>query len=444
MDKKENGSLLTKQMAIPQKVVDIIALILMCVVSTQPLVGICIKIEDPWALINMFFLKSNIVRTTGILALLLGITFYILKRELTLGKMLQESLLKRIWNLFLLLSLVGILISYLYSFNPYLSLYGDSVRFEGVLGFLGYAGLFGIASLVESEKIKKVWIYFTIGISTVLGIVTLISYFGKIPYLIAHMNNENVLMEGELCSTFIQYNHYGYYLTVIIMLIAGLFLCTQERKLKIMYGLLLGFHEYVLALNTTRGCYVAVIVGLTVLCILLLKQKRITFKNVLILLAIGIVAIVCTGRVFLEEFISIFYDGYRITNEQNADSAGSGRWRLWKLSLQLIKEKPIVGYGPNMSYYFLGRAGVYDMPHNEYLQYAVDFGLPTVLLYLVGLCSIFVDRIKKIKGLPAISIILGCAAVGYGVSAFFGVSVPIATSFFFILLGLQKDSVITE
>lgn len=87
-------------------------------------------------------------------------------------------------------------------------------------------------------------------------------------------------------------------------------------------------------------------------------------------------------------------------------SLGSGRLHIWKETLQLIKSRPLTGYGPDtLAYYFphdaieeITEGGAYnlytDKPHSAYLGWAYGFGVP-FLLILLGLFAVHFYRTLK-------------------------------------------------
>lgn len=52
----------------------------------------------------------------------------------------------------------------------------------------------------------------------------------------------------------------------------------------------------------------------------------------------------------------------------------SGRWQMWELGMQLVRENPLLGAGP-MHYADYANAFRYAAPHNIYLQIASEWGL---------------------------------------------------------------------
>ena len=99
------------------------------------------------------------------------------------------------------------------------------------------------------------------------------------------------------------------------------------------------------------------------------------------------------------------------------DSTGSMSYRMlgWRLSLRMIADRPLLGSGPGtfrilflptladslagrdpLSHYFLTEK--MNEAHNEFLQAAVDTGLPGLALLLLTLACIFRGLLRRLRG----------------------------------------------
>ena len=130
------------------------------------------------------------------------------------------------------------------------------------------------------------------------------------------------------------------------------------------------------------------------------------------------------------------------------DSFGSGRIYIWRNTLPLLRDRLLTGGGPDtfshrMTAVFT-RAGengktirrTIDCAHNEYLNILVNQGLPALLFYLAALiCSL--ARWFRRRG-NAAAAIAGAALLSYALQAFFGISTPTCTGFFWVFWGLLE------
>lgn len=427
-----------------------ILLVLLCLMSLQPLVGVFAKLydaNDMWgtltALQNFYLQKAQYIRIIGYLCLVVGVINIVMNKQNTIAASIRRCFSHKPWNVFFLL-LFGWIVVNAFTVAPDLTiaLAGDSSRYEGVFSIVAYVGFFAVASQLTNEKYKTIWINFTIGVACVLAVMAIYAFKAENPIVLSYMTH---FLDGygsvTIQATFPHYNHFGYYLCMMIVLTSGMALRANDKIKRVCYLPALALLEYVLATNGTRGAMIGVIFGVGFLSAFCWMRKETSAKMILLIWGVIILAsLPATG--FLSRFSSIFLSaGGAVGVESFAENVdmGNGRLTLWKDSILLIKQKPITGFGINMSYYYLQLVyDIADMPHNEYLQYAVDLGIPGLLLYIGALVSLFVHSIKKIKQLPVSCILAGCAAIAYGVSAFFGVSLVQVIPFYFILLGFVK------
>ena len=133
---------------------------------------------------------------------------------------------------------------------------------------------------------------------------------------------------------------------------------------------------------------------------------------------------------------------------------GSARGYIWSRTLPLIKERPLLGYGPDAFAFafpqndLLGKWYAYetpnitvDKPHNLYLQIAVNQGLIALVAFLILVGTYIVNTIKTYafrkdygtKEIVGIAFFL--AVIGYLGAGIFNDSVVSVAPIFWILLG---------
>ena len=126
------------------------------------------------------------------------------------------------------------------------------------------------------------------------------------------------------------------------------------------------------------------------------------------------------------------------------DSFGSGRIYIWRSAIRLMRERPLLGGGPdtmgNRGLYFekIGADGLplrrgIDCAHNEYLNVLVNQGVPA-LIFLLAALGITLFRAFRSTGTAAV--ILRACLVSYMLDAFFGISMPANAAFFWLIFGL--------
>lgn len=125
------------------------------------------------------------------------------------------------------------------------------------------------------------------------------------------------------------------------------------------------------------------------------------------------------------------------------DWYGSDRIGIWRVTLTNVPEAPLLGGGPGTLYLrtvkTLRDGSVARLAHNVYLQYLVDTGILGLMSYLaVIVTSVFVRRRDQWK---PVHFALILAALSYAAQDFFNLGVPVASTFFWIVLGLlQTDT----
>lgn len=110
--------------------------------------------------------------------------------------------------------------------------------------------------------------------------------------------------------------------------------------------------------------------------------------------------------------------------------------KLWRLTIDRIREKPIFGHGVEGIADYLSENFGNNRTHNEYLQYTAFFGIPAAISYVVGVFCVFLAGLKQKTKLDPEMLIALSADFGYCVSAFFGNTMFYTAPYFFMFLGL--------
>ncbi len=273
----------------------------------------------------------------------------------------------------------------------------------------------------------------------------------------------------DISAIFFNGNHYGYFLVMAILLSAGLFLYSRGLKTRIFSACSMALNGFILALNGSTGCILAVSAALILTLAVTCTMRRDALKANLILLALLTAALaVVTLRTNMLQTLSSDVANI-LTESSDADSAGHNRWLLWTTTCGYITSKPILGYGcEGLSDILMETTGRAD-PHNEILSYAAQFGIPAAVFYTAGVIfsfiSFFTNRqycisdngsdqhignLSSSKTCGSFSDGTGSsdetraacflASFGYFISSLFGVTMFYTLPFFFIFLGMSQDS----
>ena len=250
-------------------------------------------------------------------------------------------------------------------------------------------------------------------------------------------------------------NHIGYVISIIEVLIVGLFVNTQNLKLKIYYlinFLIIGLYIF---LNSSFAPILAIFLGLIIYLIYYwVKNKKFPlqiFASIIILLFLSAmvdsIVYLRTYRFasygFMEECLTRF-DAIFGTNIlgamggiPNANLSNFDRLELWSQSLVYIGESFLFGKGAGFSEKF--------RPHNEFFYLAVDFGLIAGLIYIAVFVLLIIYTCKnKQKSFIAIPLLI--SIISYYFSGIFGNITSHSFIYLMVVVGLlvsenKKDNV---
>ena len=147
------------------------------------------------------------------------------------------------------------------------------------------------------------------------------------------------------------------------------------------------------------------------------------------------------------------YEMNRVLHGELSDEFGSSRLRIWRETMALIPQRPLLGGGPGtlaarleieFSRYVPETGGTLtsfvDNAHNIYLGYLANCGVLGLLSYLALLLAAARAAFKTRRAPMTAALLLGavCAAV----HGLFGLGLCLSEPFFWIVLGLicsQKE-----
>lgn len=270
-----------------------------------------------------------------------------------------------------------------------ISLYPFLTR-EKLLLYLSYAAFFFVVSnyVRNSRHIKRFfWVIFAVTtVETVIGLLQYITSGAHVP----------------ASGTYINPNHFAGLLLLAIPLFLGYVLYSGtvkgsthgkwQNKLKIhsltqtllMFATVLTTIGMILA--QSRGAIFSFVVSIFFFYILISRNKK-SGSVRLLLGAFFVLVIIYSVWIGLDPVIEKFSETTRQL---------PARTSIWKDSLNLIRDFPVTGSGLgnfNLAYtlYKKEAAGpyVYDHAHNDYIELAVETGIPGFALVMWGLISFF-------------------------------------------------------
>ena len=148
----------------------------------------------------------------------------------------------------------------------------------------------------------------------------------------------------------------------------------------------------------------------------------------------------------------IFYEMHELLHGNFDDDFGTYRIFLWKRTISLIPQFPLLGSGPDtfairfMAKYTediasIGPLTLNDTAANVYLTMIINIGIIGLLNYLAFIFFQLKDGIKKMNKYSAILLI---TIVCYLIQDFFNLSLVIVTPVFWLLMGLHQSSLNNE
>jgi len=329
-------------------------------------------------------------------------------------------------------------IATLFSTNPYFSFFGQYMfHTRGLWATLIYAILyFVVIANLDVFRIRKIILIFLM-VSGVAVIYGLLQHFG------IEFVNWQTSSKERIWSSMGNPNFFAAFLVMAIPLsIVMLFEWRRQNKnkLSLKTGLLIALLCFqLLCLNFTysRASWVGLFFGLAILAVLWrrpLRKMRKTFKYIILVLSLVILFVFTLKAIEIRRLALRNLEPLRshglisrtvkrlvsIVDLSEADAAS--RISGWKSALEMIKERPLLGMGPdtlsiNFRRYMFpefsrltGKALANPgNAHNEVLQIAATMGIVGLLSYLWLLLSYF-RTIVKSPDLHQNPIVVGIAA----------------------------------
>ena len=341
---------------------------------------------------------------------------------------------------------------------------GNDHRPDGLLMYFCFAALFIFASALRNPKYKYIVVVCYVLSFIAVSLVMIQQFYGVIgtgpkaetpSFLIPlkELYSELGFRTGHfykgMTGTFYNSNHMGYYIAVCSGVFTGIFIHTKKLAWSIVLLFLMAYSYWVLILNDTFGAYLAVLVAVSVYSVFCALTKRAGVTKAML----PFVLFVCismsvsisgnpTGNTLLgKNFFQIGKDIKTITqaDDKTEVNGGSGRWKLWAGAVDMVAEKPLIGYGPDN---FKKASSEHNMKmarsHNEFLELSSAIGVPSALFYYIGIISALIyANIKKCK--CAVTGGASVAVLAYFVSGLVGVFLFYTACHLFIMLGLMRE-----
>ena len=336
-----------------------------------------------------------------------------------------------------------------------------SASFDALMRLLAAVGMFVLAfALAQRERRARRLLM------ALLAIITGYALFGIAQELTGWRLSGSEAYRGNIVSSFVNRNHFATYANLGLVIALGLMIepllrgdssskeplgrriakaiatVFEERRYPLMAGVII-----LLAVigSASRGGLLSLIGAALFLFFMMFLVGRAGRGTKLMVSGVSLagaaILVWLTGDVLIDRFRVILA----------ADTLGDvdARIAAWEMTLEAIAERPWLGYGHGayLELFFLahgpelGRTGVFDHAHNDYLQTIAELGIPAAaalyaaLLLVVGLCLVGALRRRQRRVFPLIAC---TAAVVVGLHAItdFSLLMPAVAMTFAAILGI--------
>jgi len=361
----------------------------------------------------------------AILLFLFIFQFLFKKNEISLISLKNNKIAWALGALFIIFLLATI-----FSVDPNFSLWGSPYRGGGFVNFAFYFAFAILAFfLFKKEDWKKIWL-FSIFIGVLVSLLAVIQYYGLFNRIFLAVPDRPPSTMGNPILLAIY---------LLLLLFPTLLFAVKEKNKhwKTFYIFAMALFLYAILITGSRAVYLGILIG--ALYFFLFYFKKIKYIKI----AIAIFMILLAGVVF---YINIASQYPKFLQENKlfqsiaprllmVNLTEDPRFAAWQIELNIMKSKPLLGYGPENfavgfdKYYdssipYLDRdVGWYDKAHNIILQIGSEAGILGIIAYL-ALFAVLFWELNKIKNSDSHKYdieahVIQAVLIGYLVANFF-------------------------
>lgn len=342
---------------------------------------------------------------TIVFRIILSILIFLFIVQILLKKISFEYVKNKIKFMPLLFRIFSILfclylLATIFSVDVSYSLWGDPFRAGGFITFSFYILFAIIIFLIIRQKNWQSILDFSIVIGILVSIVAIFQQFG----IFSKFFISFTIRPGSTLGNPI---FLAIYLLLIIFLTLTFGLLSKNRIKKIFYFFsLLLFFSVSIILTQTRAALVGLIIGFLWFFFGYPKKMRLLKISAMIILVFVILGMYAT-KTYLDSHLYVYKKMPpivsntvdRVLSTFEGIKIIESRVSVWKISLNALKERPILGYGPENfhigfdKYYDpllpqVGSSNIiegvewFDRAHNFILDISIAAGIPTLIAYL--------------------------------------------------------------
>ncbi|MDD3925415.1 MAG: O-antigen ligase family protein [bacterium] len=311
------------------------------------------------------------------------VLFFLRSRLYTEGD--PFKLLKSPMSILLLLQIGSVILSTILSVNPHVSWYGSGARGIGTLTMISLIALYWVITGSAYRMEQAVGI---IKVFVVTG--TVVSLYGILQKFMPAQVGFVASFGDRIYSTMGNPEFLANLLLYPLFMNAGLFLYTKRNAGKIAYASMFMITLLAIILTYTRGAWLGVVAGMVVFSILYIRGAVERSGRRLLWIRIAAVTLVLVITVVASLWALGLKDG--LIERASDPFSGKVRLLLWRDTLSLVKQSPVVGSGHEafrVAFTPLKSAQLarleqglnYDNPHNNYLAFLANYGIIGLAVY---------------------------------------------------------------
>lgn len=289
---------------------------------------------------------------------------------------------------FLLLGFLFILIlATIFSQDMVFSIFGSPSRAGGTLNMLFFVIFVVLLALFTDENSWKKLFNLLFIAGVLISSLAVVQYFNIFKNIFISFGTGNApSFLGN--STFL-----AIYMIFLSFLSFTLLMQEQDKKKKIIYGALFLLFIFTVLITGARATYLGILIGLIFFFFFYPKKiKTVKIIAASILLFTIIIAVLLNIFPQIGEKNNLLKIAVnRLSVKRVATDLLGTRFAAWKITIEGIKDKPILGWGPENfyiafeKYYDPNITSVknmwWDRPHNVFLDIAVSSGIFSAIIY---------------------------------------------------------------
>ncbi len=359
----------------------------------------------------------------------------------------------------ILVFLLLLLLSTSLSIDIATSIFGKYARFEGLVTFLSLGILYflTVQTFQDVSRVRALVLVIILGafVVSLYGLVQFAGYdfleWGKLPFELRRS-----------FSTLGNPDFLGGFLATMLPVVLALYFLTDDFFEKWIFALVIVAVFMSLLTAFCRGAWLGAFVGVAFFLFLSLKRifkerKREFF--VALGVALGVFLLVGVFTLSSPDPVLHLFERIKSAFQISEGSVGH-RIEIWKAAVQMIKERPIFGFGPDtfrlafwgrktLEYSRMTPFTVADNAHNQFLQLAATAGILAALTFYFILVLFFIKSTKNIlSGLKReahyLAIGLTAGLLAYVIHLFFCVNVVGGGLFIWIFMGAVMALIVSK